>query len=108
VPLDSIQFVAQQTSLPERCGDKLGKIVAWLNDNPSIDVTVTGHAAGTTPDARVLAERRVEVVRAALVSAGVKATRIQASPSPSAACTTTSEDCERASRNVDILVARRL
>jgi outer membrane protein OmpA-like peptidoglycan-associated protein len=106
VPLDSVQFMAQQTSLPERCGDKLGKIVALLTENPSIDVALTGHAVGTAPETRVLVERRVDVVRAALISGGVKPARIQVSPS--AVCTTASEDCERASRNVDILVARRL
>ena len=108
VPLDSIQFTAQQTSLTARCGDKIGKIVAWLNENPAVDVTLAGHVAGGTADARALAERRLETVRAALLSGGVKATRIQTSPAPSAVCTAATEDCERANRSVDILVARRL
>ncbi len=108
VPLDSVQFAAQQVDIPARCGDKLGKVVAFLHENPAVDVALTGHADPSVPNDRGLAERRVAAVRAALIAGGVEATRIKASPALAAICTAARDDCEQVNQRVEILAARRM
>ena len=106
VPLDTVQFAAHKTDLTARCGDKIGKVVAYLHDNPAGDVSLTGHI--DRPGENGLAERRVEVVRAALLAGGIEATRIKVAPAFWESCRGASEACELVNSRVEILAARRL
>jgi outer membrane protein OmpA-like peptidoglycan-associated protein len=106
VPLDTVQFAAHRTEITARCGDKIGKVVAYLHDNPAVDVSLTGHV--DPPGDRGLGERRVSAVRAALIAGGVEAARITVAPALWTTCHGASEECERVNSRVEILAARRL
>jgi outer membrane protein OmpA-like peptidoglycan-associated protein len=107
VPLDTVQFAAHQVEIPARCGDKLGKVVAFLHENPAVDIALAGHVDPSAPDDRALAERRVAAIRAALISGGVEATRIKATPALATTCREASDACALANSRVEILAARR-
>jgi outer membrane protein OmpA-like peptidoglycan-associated protein len=108
VPLDTVQFAAHEADITARCGDKLGKVVAFLHENPAVDVALAGHVDPTAPGDRGLAERRVAAVRAALISGGVEATRIKATPALATPCRGASDACVLENSRVEILAARRL
>ena len=60
----------------------LAKAIRWLNANPDAQLTIEGHAdpAGN-PDANmVLSQKRAELVRDHLVSAGIDASRVEVVP----------------------------
>ncbi len=76
-PLENIQFAARQVGISENCGNKIAKLVAWLQANPSLEVGLDGHADQGDRESRDLAERRVEAVHAALITAGVDPARIE-------------------------------
>jgi outer membrane protein OmpA-like peptidoglycan-associated protein len=66
-----------------RLGDQgtasLARTVRWLTDSPDVNVIVEGHAdpTGNPDDNLALAQRRAELVRDHLVSAGIDASRIE-------------------------------
>lgn len=76
--LDSIQFDVQQASIRTTCEDKIAKLVAFVKEQPDVTIALDGHA--DDPQAndgdRTLSERRVDAVRAALMTRGVPSDRI--------------------------------
>jgi outer membrane protein OmpA-like peptidoglycan-associated protein len=108
VPLDTVQFAAHEADITARCGDKLGKVVAFLHENPAVDVALAGHVDSRASDDRGLAERRVAAIRAALISGGIEPARITATPALAATCRGTSDECAFENSRVEILAARRL
>lgn len=76
VPIENIQFVSGQAALPERCHEKISRVVALLSSHPLIDVGLDGHAEAPESDGP-LAAQRIQAVRDALVVGGVDPARIR-------------------------------
>ena len=57
----------------------LDRTVRWLKDKSDVSVVIEGHAdpSGNPDDNMALAQRRAELVRDYLVSAGIDASRIE-------------------------------
>lgn len=109
-PLENIQFAAQQAGISENCQNKIAKLVAWLQANPSVDVGLDGHADQADRDNHDLAERRVEAVRAALITAGIDPARIEVGAFGDRAptCAEATDLCRAMNRRVELLVTRPL
>jgi peptidoglycan-associated lipoprotein len=85
--------------------DKLGQ---YMKDNPSIEIGIDGHAdpRGTVRYNQPLSQRRVDAVKAALVSAGVPSAKIQtgAFGDTRLKCAEATEACWQRDRRVEVLV----
>jgi peptidoglycan-associated lipoprotein len=85
--------------------DKLGQ---YMKDNPSIEIGIDGHAdpRGTMRYNQPLSQRRVDAVKAALVSAGVPSAKIQtgAFGDTRLKCAEATEACWQRDRRVEVLV----
>ncbi len=75
---DRVFFAPGSNDLSARARTVLNAQAAWLRRNPSVVVTVEGHAddPGTALQNRALAERRAEIVRRRLLEEGVAPERI--------------------------------
>ena len=109
-PLENIQFATRQASISDNCENKIAKLVAWLQANPSVDVGLDGHADQADRENHDLADRRVEAVRAALITAGIDPARIEVGTfgDRAPACTEATDLCRAMNRRVELLVARPL
>ena len=87
---------------------KVGEIVAYMAQNPSVRIGIDGHTdpRGTNPYNQALSERRVSAVRDALVQAGGAGDRIQtgAFGEQRLACPESTEECWQRDRRVEVLV----
>ena len=87
---------------------KVDKLVQYMKDNPSHEIGLDGYTdpRGTPPYNQKLSQRRVEAVKAALVAAGVSASRIRtgAFGETRPKCTESSETCWQQDRRVEVLV----
>jgi outer membrane protein OmpA-like peptidoglycan-associated protein len=104
--MEDIRFEAGQAILPERCHEKLDRIVAWLEAHPVTGVGLDGHADEPASEGQALAVRRVQVVRDALVTRGVNPARIsvgQFGERPTV-CGAGAERCRERARRVEVLV----
>jgi len=85
--------------------DKLGQ---YMKDNPNIEVGIDGHAdpRGTAQYNQPLSQRRVDAIKAALVSAGVPSAKIQtgAFGETRLKCGEATEACWQRDRRVEVLV----
>jgi peptidoglycan-associated lipoprotein len=85
--------------------DKLGQ---YMKDNPNVEIGIDGYAdpRGTTQYNQPLSQRRVDAVKAALVSAGVPSARIQtgAFGETRLKCSEATEACWQRDRRVEVLV----
>ena len=85
--------------------DKLGQ---YMKDNPNIEVGIDGYAdpRGTMQYNQPLSQRRVDAVKAALVSAGVPSAKIQtgAFGETRLKCAEATEACWQRDRRVEVLV----
>ncbi len=85
--------------------DKLGQ---YMKDNPNIEIGIDGYAdpRGTTQYNQPLSQRRVDAIKAALVSAGVPSARIQtgAFGETRLKCSEATEACWQRDRRVEVLV----
>ena len=87
---------------------KIADIVAYMRENASTRLSLNGYAdpRGETPYNLALSKRRVESVRAALVSTGVAANRIETDAFGEARpkCGQATEECWQRDRRVEVWV----
>ena len=85
--------------------DKLGQ---YMKDNPNVEIGIDGYAdpRGTTQYNQPLSQRRVDAIKAALVSAGVPSARIQtgAFGETRLKCSEATAACWQRDRRVEVLV----
>jgi outer membrane protein OmpA-like peptidoglycan-associated protein len=74
-----VYFGVNSAELSGQATSTLAKAVRWLNENSDAQVIIEGHADPSgNPDANMaLAQKRAELVRDQLVSAGIDASRIE-------------------------------
>jgi outer membrane protein OmpA-like peptidoglycan-associated protein len=108
--MESVQFEAGRSDLQTRCGDKIAKLAAWLEEDQHVVVGLDGHRddALATDNDPALALRRVEAVRRALVDAGVAEHRIVIGEfgTRQFVCRASVADCRALGRRVDIHATR--
>jgi len=87
---------------------KVEKLSQYMKDNPNIEVGIDGYAdpRGTAQYNQPLSQRRVDAVKAALVSAGVPSDKIQtgAFGETRRKCAEATEACWQRDRRVEVLV----
>jgi len=76
--LTTIYFGFNSTTLPEPEREKLSKNAQWINDNPDVQVTISGHCddRGSTEYNLALGEQRAASVRKFLSTLGVESQRL--------------------------------
>jgi outer membrane protein OmpA-like peptidoglycan-associated protein len=74
-----VYFTVSSSTLSDQATATLARAVRWLNDNSDAQLIIEGHADPSgNPDANMaLAQKRAELVRDHLVSAGIDASRIE-------------------------------
>lgn len=109
VPAENIHFESGQAALPERCREKVARLVAWLSAHPAADVALDGHADQPESEGVTLTRQRVSTVREALLAGGVDAVRIHVGEfgERGPACTETTAACRDLNRRVEVLVLTR-
>lgn len=109
VPVENIQFETRQAALPDRCNEKIHRLVTWLSENPVIDVGLDGHPEALDRVDASLAGQRVNAVREALVAGGIEPLRIRigAFGEPGAPCVDKSAVCRDRVPRVEVLVIGR-
>jgi len=104
-----VHFVAQTATMNEECGAKVAKIATWLKDHPTVSVRLAGYVdqAEQGRVSATLGERRAEVVRQALIAAGVESTRIETRTDQNwMRCEdSAAETCQRWNRRVEVMPA---
>lgn len=76
--LDDIAFAPGQAALRPEARASLGKLVAFVNQDPAKPIRIEGHtdSRGNANANQLLSQRRANAVRDALIAAGVAARRI--------------------------------
>lgn len=76
--LDDIAFAPGQAALRPEAKSSLGRLVAFVNQDPSKAIRIEGHtdSRGNTNTNQLLSQRRADAVRNALIAAGVAANRM--------------------------------
>jgi outer membrane protein OmpA-like peptidoglycan-associated protein len=105
--MDSIQFEYLRAEIQSKCADKIAKLAAWMKENPTASIALDGHVDDTRAndyDAS-LSARRVQAVRAALVTAGVDPSRISdgAFGARRPLCADLTASCLALNRRVEVL-----
>jgi outer membrane protein OmpA-like peptidoglycan-associated protein len=109
VPAENIHFESGQAALPERCHEKIARLLAWLSAHPAADVALDGHADQPESEDPALVGQRVGAVREALLAGGVNPARIRIGQFGERApvCTEPTTTCRDLNRRVEVLVVTR-
>jgi peptidoglycan-associated lipoprotein len=87
---------------------KVDKVTQYMKENPSIEIGIDGHAdpRGSNQYNQPLSQRRVDAIKAALVSAGIPSAKIQtgAFGKTQLKCSEATEECWQRDRRVEVLV----
>jgi outer membrane protein OmpA-like peptidoglycan-associated protein len=107
--MENIQFEYMRAEIQSKCADKIARLAAWMKDNPTASIALDGHGDDTKANDfdPSLSARRVQAVRAALVSAGVASSRISdgAFGARQPLCAEVTVDCLALNRRVEVLSA---
>ncbi len=105
--VENVQFEAKQAAIQSKCGDKLAKLVTWMNANPQVVIGLDGHVDDLQANDNdpTLGVRRVSAVREALIAAGVAPGRISSGDFGTRAplCQGVTDNCRALNRRVEIL-----
>ena len=89
---------------------KIDKVNQYMKENPNIEIGLDGHAdpRGTHAYNQPLSQRRVDAVKAALLSAGIASDKITtgAFGETQLKCSEATEECWQRDRRVEVLVRR--
>jgi len=109
VPAEDIHFAARSAKMLAHCTDKIERLVAWLEANPTVQVGLDGHAAEAQPEERALSPDRVQVVRAVLIERGIDERRIHVGDfgDRHPVCTVSTEQCRGLNRRIEVLFTTR-
>jgi outer membrane protein OmpA-like peptidoglycan-associated protein len=103
-----ILFDFDRTNIRSSETSKVSEVVAYMKQNPSLQVGLDGYAdpRSTNPNARAMRDRRVGVVRDALIRAGVPAYKIQtgAFGEERLTCNDSPAMCQQRDQRVEVLM----
>jgi outer membrane protein OmpA-like peptidoglycan-associated protein len=107
---EDIAFAIHRADVPPRCAPKIARLAALIERHPLVMLALDSH--GDQPPVftgeadRLLAERRVRAVRAALVAAGVAPERITTGPlgARPPRCLQATRECQDTNRRVEVLI----
>jgi len=89
---------------------KVAKLNQYMKENPNVEIGLDGHAdpRGTHQYNQPLSQRRVDAVKAALLSAGIASDKITtgAFGETQLKCSEATEECWQRDRRVEVLVRR--
>ena len=117
--LDSVHFEFQTAELLSQCQSKIALVADWAKQHPSAGIELQGYLdqreaarSGSTDTTRseALSERRVRLVRDALIAAGLEQERISVGSGDRDRflCAEGSETCWQRNRRVEIVVIEQL
>ena len=117
--LDSVHFEFQTAELLSQCRDKIALVANWAKQHPSAEIELQGYldqreaarsGSAYTARSEALSERRVGLVRDALIAAGLEEERIRVGSGDRGRflCSEGSETCWQRNRRVEIVVIERL
>ena len=117
--LDSVHFEFQTAELLSQCQGKIALVADWAKQHPSAEIELQGYVdqreaarSGSTETTRseALSERRVRLVRDALIAAGLEQERISVGSGDRDRflCAEGSESCWERNRRVEIVVIEQL
>lgn len=111
VSMENVQFEFRRAEIQPRCGDKIARLAAWMNEDVRVAVALDSHEDDLEANDFVpgLGLRRAEAVRAALIAKGVSEERISISSvgARKRLCGEFTETCLALNRRVEVLAARR-
>ena len=103
-----ILFDSDRTSIRSSETSKVSEVVSYMKQNPSLQVGLDGYAnpRSTDPNAQTMRNRRVGVVRDALIQAGVRADKIRtgAFGEGRLTCNDSAEACRQSEQRVEVLI----
>ena len=103
-----ILFDFDRTNIRSSETSKVSEVVAYMRQNPSLQVGLDGYAnpRSTDPNAQTMRDRRVGIVRDSLIRAGVPADKIQtgAFGEERPTCNDSNEACQQRDRRVEMLI----
>jgi len=78
--LRNIFYQTDKYALKQESEYELVKVVNFLNDNPKVDITITGHtdSVGTAAYNKQLSEKRADEVAGFIIGKGIDASRVKA------------------------------
>ena len=117
--LDSVHFEFQTAELLSQCVSKIALVANWAKQHPSAEIELHGYLdqrevaqndSASTARSEALSERRVLLVRDALIAAGLAKERISVGSGNNGRflCSEGSETCWQRNRRVEIVVIERL
>jgi outer membrane protein OmpA-like peptidoglycan-associated protein len=109
--MENVQFESKQAAIQPKCADKIAKLAVLLNANQQVVIGLDGHGDDLRANDNdpALSARRVQAVRAALITAGIAPNRISIGTfgAREPVCHDTSDACLALNRRVEILAANR-
>jgi outer membrane protein OmpA-like peptidoglycan-associated protein len=109
--MENVQFEFRRAEIQPRCGSKIAKLAAWINEEQELKVALDSHEDDAEANDFVpgLGKRRAEAVRGALIAAGVAPERVSIGSvgGRDRLCWDATEGCRALNRRVEVLVARR-
>jgi len=110
VQMKNVLFYMGTTRLLEESYAELNAVVAFLNDNPKIEIELEGHTdnRGDSKKNLVLSQQRVEVIKKYLVSKGISSRRLKGKGYGDSrpVATNDTEESRKLNRRVEFLILK--